>query len=286
MLISSPELLSFHSRALEMPQSCRRSGESGCTAGALLHRCRRTGCQGIAATVAALVVLLDLLSALAQPEPAQSSYAWSPAFLARHPVPRPRCFAYSASRRAYACLGFIDTTGTTAEPRRDHRRGFIDVIGLPDGRTLQQAHRVSGSKAAPQEDINSRLAALGFSVQLPRASRLVPGRWLRAGGAEVFFRLRVSEGSASYENFGDLSVRCPDGHRVPIDVRGRGLELGEDAWAFWVPGEPVLAVSVHGDDGGEGATDHFVNTVVVDVPMLCAGRRGIAGPIAGRNVGP
>lgn len=200
---SSPELLSFHSRAVEMSQSCRRSGEPGCAAGALLRRYRRAGCQGIAATVAALVVLLDQLSALAQ-----------------------------------------------------------------------------------QDDINSRLVALGFSVQLPLASRLVPGRWLRAGGAEVFFRLHVPEGSASYENFGDLSVRCPDGHRVTIDVRGRGLELGEDAWAFWVPDEPVLAISVHGDDGGEGATDHFVNTVVVDVPALCAGRRGIAGPIAGRNVGP
>ena len=86
--------------------------------------------------------------------------------------------------------------------------------------------------------------------------------------------------------FGDLTVRCPDRHSVTVDVRARGLELGDDAWLFSSPGAAVVAVSIHGDDGGEDCSDHFLNTVVLDIPALCAGGTGLAGPLPGRNVGP
>ncbi|MBI2893594.1 MAG: hypothetical protein HYY06_08570 [Deltaproteobacteria bacterium] len=56
---------------------------------------------------------------------------------------------------------------------------------------------------------------------------------------------------------------------------------------FWTDDAPgVIALSVLGEDGGEGIVDRWLATVVADTGAPCAGREGLAGPVEGRSVGP
>ena len=200
-------------------------------------------------------------------------YDWQPA--SANVVPRPLCFGYGESLRAYACVGYKDRATR-------HRRQVVDVIGIADGQPSVQTLPLS------KEEIDRWLAARrfvpGHSIN---GTRLVPGNWMRVDGARVRYDWRVHEGDASYENFGDMTVRCPDGREIPLGVRERGLELGEVALAFSRPDSDVIAISVAGDDGGEGIVYHWVNTLIVDLHRLCVtGHVAIAGPVAGRNLGP
>jgi len=202
-------------------------------------------------------------------------------------VPPPDCFAYAPARRAYACLGYAldPEAGPPASPIV--RRATVDVLapGAPP-----ESHAVRASDRAPVEDaadVEHRLAVLGFGPARPDRVRLVPGRWVAAGPVRVRYDLRLHEGDASFEYVGDVVVGCPGGAEHRLDVRRRGLELGDAAWLFRAPGAETFAISVHGIDGGEGVEWHWLDTIAIDGAALCAGRAGaVGGPIAGRAQGP
>jgi hypothetical protein len=65
------------------------------------------------------------------------------------------------------------------------------------------------------------------------------------------------------------------------------MELGETAILFQAgPGEP-FAVSILGEDGGEGSESRWLNTVVVDGSRFCENHSdAIAGPAPDRTIGP
>ncbi|HEY5453148.1 MAG TPA: hypothetical protein VIQ54_30555 [Polyangia bacterium] len=199
-------------------------------------------------------------------------FGWQPARASTRP--QPLCFAYAPSLRAYACVGYLDDGGK-------HRRQVVDIVGIHDGWPRVETHML------PKDDVDRRLAEHGFLPGGTHRARLLPRKWIRAGAARVRYDWSVHEGDASYENLGDVTIRCRDGRDIPLGVRKRGLELGEDARVFWREDADVLAVSVAGDDGGEDTFYRWVNTVVVDVPVLCAGgTAAVAGPVQGRSVGP
>jgi hypothetical protein len=191
--------------------------------------------------------------------------------------PAPRCFAYSRSRRAYACVGW-------SAPEQEDQLGYVDIVGA----AVVEEHLVwrRSTGAADREPVARRLAELGFSAELPRTMPLQPGQWMVVLGASIRYTVDLHEGDASYEYYGELAVRCADGRTQVIDVRKRGLELGERAVVSSTPSSKMLAVSIHGVDGGEGHDDHWINTVVIDPPALCRGSRSVFGPIDGRMVGP
>jgi hypothetical protein len=238
-----------------------------------------------------LVLILDVLRSLSvfaeSPEITADPgrFAWQPSKFERRPTPRPFCFAYSSSQRAYACLGY----SVEESSRGLVRKGYVDVIGSLGQQKLVESHlvwRPTGVGLESQAEVDRRLDELGFSPDIPHAARLVPGRWTMAETTGVRYELRLHEGDASFEYFGDVTVRCPNQRWIPLHVRQRHLELGKDAWLFWVPGASVIAVSIHGEDGGEDISEHWLNTVVIDTEALCAGRSGIAGPFRNRSVGP
>lgn len=226
-------------------------------------------------TLAGLAVAQDRVSA---------RFGWSTGLWARRPGPTPLCFAYAPSRQAFACLGYA------ADSEEPPRSGFVDVVGVAGGVPIVESHLAWRSRrgaVVPRSRIDRRLAELGFLAAMPRGARLAPGTWVDAGAFRIGFDLRLHEGDASFEYFGDLKVQCPDSSELPLGVRRRGLELGEEAWAFWTTDAPwVVALSVLGEDGGEGVTDRWINTLVVDARALCEGREGIAGPIEERSEGP
>src|SRR5690606_23601212 len=95
------------------------------------------------------------------------------------------------------------------------------------------------------------LARKGFT-EVPVATVLPPDRWVATDRVAVRLRLDLHERDASFEYYGEITVRCADGVEREIDVRRRGLELGEEAILAWAPASGTFAVSVHGVDGGEG----------------------------------
>lgn len=195
----------------------------------------------------------------------------------------PWCFAYSPARRAYACLGSAPLEGS-----KNARAGYVDLIGGTIDKPLVESYAVAGEvrSLTSTAAVEGRLTALGFTAVPLEAKTLSPGEWQTAGDAAVRFDLRLHEGDASFEYFGSVTVRCPDAREIEVNVRKRGLELGEVARLFHAPGSRSVAVSVVGEDGGEDVINTWVNTVVIDIAALCAGSPGVAGPIEGRGVGP
>ncbi len=166
-------------------------------------------------------------------------------------VPDPWCPYASEDGTAYGCVGVV--------AQMDQPRVWsLDVLG------------------GVAEDLTTR----------PTMTPVVPGVWIPVGSQAVRVRIDLHEGSASYEFFGGLDVRCADGRVVAVDIRERGLELGEVARLFTVGGASTFALSVRGQDGGEGHDDVWLNTITVDAAALCAGTETIAGPLPGRSVGP
>ncbi len=166
-------------------------------------------------------------------------------------VPDPWCPYASADGAVYGCVGVV--------AEMDQPRVWsLDVLGG---------------------------AAADLTIR-PTTTALVPDAWVPLGAYAVRLRIDLHEGGASYEFYGGLDVRCVDGREIPVDVRARGLELGEVARLFTVAERPRFALSVRGQDGGEGHDDVWLNTITVDAAALCAGAPAIEGPLPGRSVGP
>ena len=200
---------------------------------------------------------------------------------ARRPLPRPLCFGVTRTERAFACVGYAVDGETGA------RRGYVDVIGLGRRQPLREAIPVVGARAISPDALDARLDAHGIEPIALRRTRLSAGTWTRVGRSELLYDLQTHEGDASFEHLGDLALRCADGREVRLGARDRGLELGGEAWAFRAREGEAIAISVIGEDGGEGVVYRWVNTMVISPRALCgAGGRGIVGPLAGRNVGP
>jgi len=228
----------------------------------------RRGAWRIFAGIAIAAALFGTARAAGDASPA---FAWQPTRAKNGP--RPRCFAYAPSLRGYACVGYAD--------EGQGRRQVVDVVGLGRRGAVVRSH------ALPKADADRWLTELGFAPVVPHGARLPSGQWVAAGAARLRFELRPHDGDASFENYGDVTVGCPDGRGIALDVRKRGLELGDDAWVFWQSGSGVIAISVAGLDGGEDTIYRWVNTLVVDVSVLCAGgTAAVAGPVQGRSVGP
>jgi hypothetical protein len=230
-----------------------------------------------------LAIGLAASAASATPPPrTPAKIAWRP-LLKAAPGKTPWCFAYSPAHRAYACLG-----SAPSDSDQSARAGYVDLLGGHATKTVVESHAVAGAvkPIAPTTAIDARLAELGFTSVPLEATTLTPDEWHPVDDAAVRLSVRLHEGDASFEYFGDVTVRCPNAREIEVNVRKRGLELGEVARLYHAPGTRTLALSVVGEDGGEDMIETWVNTVVIDTAALCAGASGIAGPIEGRSVGP
>jgi hypothetical protein len=230
-----------------------------------------------------LAIGLAASAASATPPPrTPAKIAWRP-LLKAAPGKVPWCFAYSPAHRAYACLG-----SAPSEIDQNARAGYVDLIGGHADKAVVESHGVAGAvrPVVPTAAVDARIAALGFTTVPLEAATLTPGEWHPVDNAAVRFDLRLHEGDASMEYFGGVTVRCPDAREIEVNVRKRGLELGEVARLFRAPGTKTFALSVVGEDGGEDTLETWVNTVVIDTAALCSGSPGVAGPIEGRSVGP
>jgi hypothetical protein len=228
-----------------------------------------------------LALGLAASTALATPTRAPARIAWRPLLKAALGQ-IPWCFAYSPAHRAYACLGSSPSEG---DPNA--RAGYVDLIGGHADKAVVESFAVAGAVKSiePTAAVDARLTALGFTAVPLAATTLTPGEWHPVDDAAVRYNVRLHEGDASIEYLGGVTVRCPDAREIEVNVRKRGLELGEVARAYHAPGTRTLALSVVGEDGGEGDIATWVNTVVIDTAAMCAGVLGIAGPIDGRSVG-
>jgi hypothetical protein len=199
----------------------------------------------------------------------------------------PDCFAYSATRRAYVCVGMSLDLKHDGDSTKWTGSGFVDVIAA-DGAV--ESHRVwanVGLPVAPRAAMKSRLASVGPTVGPATRVPMKPGVPVELGNLHVRYEADIHEGDASFEWLGDLTVRCADGTEKQLGVRKRDLELGETAFLFHAGGDAPFAFSVLGVDGGEGSESRWLNTVVVDAAALCAGRtNAVAGPVEGRSIGP
>jgi len=91
----------------------------------------------------------------------------------------------------------------------------VDVVGLGRRGAVVRSH------ALPKADADRWLTELGFAPVVPHGARLPSGQWVAAGAARLRYELRPHEGDASFENYGDVTVGCPDGRGIALDVRKR-----------------------------------------------------------------
>jgi hypothetical protein len=64
--------------------------------------------------------------------------------------------------------------------------------------------------------------------------------FVEVGAIGVRYDPKLHEGDASYEWFGDLTLRCGDRTERPLELRKRGMELGGTAVLFQAgAGEPL-----------------------------------------------
>jgi hypothetical protein len=97
--------------------------------------------------------------------------------------------------------------------------------------------------------------------------RLTANAWVDIGTQQVKLRVSPHDGDASFENFGELTLRCSAGNEIKADLRGAGMTIGATAVAWSTDG--LLALSVVGIDGGEDTTDFLLDTAVIDVATTC-----------------
>lgn len=181
-----------------------------------------------------------------------------------------RCFGYAARTHLFACVGhdpIYNTDHIGADDQATNIR--IDVVGPSRSRSWTIA--AIGSRATtPRAKVEKALSALGMRPLTTSPVAITANRWTSVGAAQLFLRVDLHEGDASFENFGDLSVRCADAKEIVIDLRAAGIELGEAAVAFPSPDGAWLAISIAGLDGGEGTYDYTLDTVVLDLATTCA----------------
>lgn len=181
----------------------------------------------------------------------------------------PRCFGYATDTRAFACLGhdrIYNTNHIGADDQATNLR--VDAIG-PATHERWTIAAIGGRPTTTRSAVERRLAALEMRTLQVTPIRLATGAWTKVGASDWKLRVDGHEGDASFENFGELTIRC-GARDVVVDLRGAGLELGETAVAYVAPdGSGLVALSIVGLDGGEDTAEYSLDTAVIDVVTTC-----------------
>jgi hypothetical protein len=180
----------------------------------------------------------------------------------------PRCFAYSVKEHAFACIGhapIYNTDHIGAEDQATNVR--IDLVS-PARQQRWTIAAIGGRPIARRATVEAELGALGLQP-LGAPVVITANEWTNVGAEQLFLRVDAHEGDASFENFGDLTLRCKTGVEIRIDLRARGFELGETARAFRSPDSNWLALSIVGVDGGEDTSEFTIDTAVIDIAQSC-----------------
>ena len=238
---------------------------------------------------AALVLLLPAIAAAA---PKRFSIPATPSLRAmtrlatadREPL-APRCFGYAVDKRAFACLGhdrIYNMNNIGAADQATNVR--VDAIG-PATHESWTIAAIGGRPTTARASVETRLAALAMRPLNVKPVSLAIGAWTRVGANDWKLRVDGHDGDASFENFGELTIRCGAGD-VVVDLRGAEIELGETAVAYVAPdGSGLVALSMVGVDGGEDTSEYSLDTAVIDVVTSCQQAKVAMWTTASVNVG-
>ena len=178
--------------------------------------------------------------------------------------PEVSCFAYSAARRAYACIGWEAT-----DEGSEVGRGAVDLV---DARGRERHVVWAGGDARGGAKVDARMRTLGFrAVRIDRIE-LSDGGWKRVGGYAVRYKARLHEGDASFEYSASLWLRCADRRELEIALDDEQLEQGERAVLFSARGAREVALGIQGADGGEGVEVQTLDTMVLEPAAVCDAR--------------
>jgi hypothetical protein len=184
----------------------------------------------------------------------------------------PHCFAYSAKQHVFACVGHDSIFNMNNVGAPDQATNIrIDVVGATQ-QTSWTIAAIGNRPTTRRAIVEGKLGELGLRA-LAAAPVTIPVKtWVTLGSVQVFLRVDLHEGDASFENFGDLTLRCGTVPDHVIDLRAAGMTLGDTAVAYLSPDRSWLAISIVGLDGGEDTYDYSLDTAVIDVAATCAHR--------------
>jgi hypothetical protein len=216
-----------------------------------------------------MVTLLALLATLIPSLPSLKKMTHD---AAKDVVPvAPHCFAYAPKLHAFACVGHAAIYNMNHVGADDQATNIaIDIIG-PTVAERWTIAAIGGRATTSRATVEKRLAALGMKPLRTQRVRIEANAWVSSGAETLFLRVSAEEGDASFENVGELTLRCSTGADVKVDLRGAGIELGETAVAWRVNG--ILAFAIAGLDGGEDTSDFLLDTAVIDVETTCKDKR-------------
>ncbi|HEY4056606.1 MAG TPA: hypothetical protein VGM39_08350 [Kofleriaceae bacterium] len=185
----------------------------------------------------------------------------------RAPV-APRCFGYAPATHEFACLGhdaIYNMNNVGADDQATNLR--IDLVG-PVATQSWSIAAIGNRPTTARATVEAKLAAAG--IQPLRSALAVPANeWVNVGRYQLQLRVDESIGDASFENFGELTLRCSPSVDILIDLRHGQMKLGETATAFLSPDGAWVAVSIVGEDGGEDTLEYSLDTAVLDLATSC-----------------
>ena len=171
------------------------------------------------------------------------------------------CFAYSAARRAYACIGWAASSEGGEAGR--------EAVDLVRARGRERHVVWAGGVARAGTELDARMRGLGFgAVRIDRVE-LSDGGWKRVGRYGVRYQVRLHEGDATFEYSASLWLRCPNRREVEIALDDDQLEQGERAVLFAARGAREVALGIQGLDGGEGVEVRTLDTMVLEPAAVC-----------------
>ena len=147
----------------------------------------------------------------------------------------PHCFAYSAKQHLFACVGHdsiynMDRVG--ADDQATNIR--IDVVG-PSQQASWTIAAIGNRPTTRRAIVEGELGKLGLRA-LTAAPVTIPVKtWVTLGTVKVFLRVDLHEGDASFENFGDLTLRCGNG---PDHVLDLATTCSHRSAAVWTTSRP------------------------------------------------
>ncbi len=159
----------------------------------------------------------------------------------------PRCFGYA--RHTFACLGHDRIYNTEHVGAPDQATNLrVDAIG-PTTNERWTIAAIGGRPTTSRKAVERSLAKLGMRPLQVTPIRLANNAWTQVGAHPWKLRVDAHEGDASFENLGELTIRC-GARDVIVDLRGADLELGETAVAYVAPDDSGLVVpALNGDPG-------------------------------------
>ena len=181
----------------------------------------------------------------------------------------PQCFAFSPTTHAFACFGHNPIYNTDHVGAGDQATNLrIDVVG-PDLQAQWTIAAIGGRPTTGRRNASARLAKLGMRTLTTTPIILAPGRWTDVGAVKALLRDDTHESDVSFENLGDLSLRCTDNTELRLDLHGFGMVVGTTALAFRSGDPRWVAIGVVGLDGGEGTSRWTIDTIVIDLVTSC-----------------